>query len=146
MNSNSDCQVNLSSSNVTMGTWKSFVIQEYHHVQEISNLIKVVGLILKPIWYKMWDQMLCYIFLLLCLFDLGIEFLLVVGVWKMGLRHGYGWIRGFGCVWVCWCLYFDLGFRLYFDRFVVCILMVLLNLICISFLGVSSSCLWIVRN
>ena len=43
-----------------------------------------------------------------------------------------------GCVYVC-ILTWVLG--LYFDRSVVCILMVLLNLICISFLGVSSSCL-----
>ena len=27
------------------------------------------------------------------------------GCWD--LRLGYWWIRGFGCVWVCWCLYFD---------------------------------------
>ena len=52
-----------------------------------------MGLILKPILYKAWDQMLCYI----------------------------------------------LG--LYFDRSVVFTLMVLLGLICISLLGVRSSCL-----
>ena len=43
-----------------------------------------------------------------------------------------------GCVDVC-ILTWVLG--LYFDRFVVCTLMVLLDLICISFLGVCSSCL-----
>ena len=31
--------------------------------------------------------------------------------------------------------------ELYFDRFVICTLMVLLDLICISFLGLCSSCL-----
>ena len=52
-----------------------------------------MGLILKPILYKAWDQMLCYI----------------------------------------------LG--LYFDRSVVFTLMVLLGFVCISCLGIRSSCL-----
>ena len=43
-----------------------------------------------------------------------------------------------GCVDVC-ILTWVLG--LYFDRSVVCTLMVLLDLICISFLDVCSSCL-----
>ena len=43
-----------------------------------------------------------------------------------------------GCVYVC-ILTWVLG--LYFDRSVVYTLMVLLDLICISFLGVCSSCL-----
>ena len=108
-----------------------------------SNLwLFFVGLILKPIWYKTWDQMLCYIFLLLCLFGLGIGFLLVVGVWKMGFE---AWLLIDPWVWMCVGLLmfiFWLGFwGLYFDRSVVCTLMVLLNLICISFLGVCSSCL-----
>ena len=40
----------------------------------------------------------CYIFFLLCLFDLGIGFLLVVGVWKMGFE---AWLLMDLWVWMC---------------------------------------------
>ena len=136
-----------------MRTWKSFVIQEYHHVQEIGNLKKVVGLILKPIWYKMWDQMLCYIFLLLLFIWFRDWFLLVIGVWKMGFE---AWLLMDPWVWMCvgvlmfifwlgfWgCILIDLWFVLWW----YCLIwFVLVSWMYVLHVCVCSSCLWIVRN
>ena len=45
-----------------------------------------------------WPAIFCYIYLLLCLFDLGVGFLLVVGVWKMGFK---AWLLMDSWVWMC---------------------------------------------
>ena len=58
----------------------------------------LLSLFHKTLSVSHWPAIFCYIFLLLCLLDLGVGFLLVVGVWKMGFK---AWLLMDSWVWMC---------------------------------------------
>ena len=64
----------------------------------LSLFHKTLSLCFIALSVSHWPAIFCYIFLLLCLLDLRVGFLLVVGVWKMGFK---AWLLMDPWVWMC---------------------------------------------
>ena len=84
---------------------RSGAARVHHQLQYSNNFLTTLSasqnslsLCFTALSVSHWPAIFCYIFLLLCLFDLGVGFLLVVGVWKMGFK---AWLLMDLWVWMC---------------------------------------------